>query len=354
MWRDTRIQATIDNITGYVVSLFSQHLKIPIHVMQKIFLSSETFALLSDVESGLYHSDIKQTVDMFTEEIKPQILSSKRLEAKSYFKYRPVHDSSTAKIFTNKTLWYAKPSTFNDPFDCAFRLNVDRSTDQEIKTHIEKVYQQKKQECPSTDAAWAKILTDARSGKGELAALFERKRVSIYEESSVFCFSHIPDSILMFSHYADGHKGICLEFSFSEEEIPCGFSLADMFFSNGEIIIEDVEYRPDFPELDYIKLSGKTSSDEENYVKSLMLTKSKEWAYEKEVRIFREDVPAGAVPFKPEILKRVIFGLKAGAKEIRQVKEWLKDWPTPVVLAKAEPDEHAFKLNITNTETIGG
>lgn len=34
----------------------------------------------------------------------------------------------------------------------------------------------------------------------------------ILEETGVFCLSEIPDHILMWSHYADSHTGICIKF----------------------------------------------------------------------------------------------------------------------------------------------
>jgi len=35
------------------------------------------------------------------------------------------------------------------------------------------------------------------------------------------------------------------------------------------------------------------------------------------------------------------------------VKGWLKEWPTPVILSKAEADTKSFKLNIRDVETVG-
>ena len=39
----------------------------------------------------------------------------------------------------------------------------------------------------------------------------ERNKINLYERG-VCCFSEKKDDILMWSHYADGHKGFCLEF----------------------------------------------------------------------------------------------------------------------------------------------
>ena len=344
MWRDDRIQATIDTMIGYVVSLFARRFDVPVHEMQRTFLASKTFALLSDAESGLYHSDIWTTIEMFVEEIKPQILSSESLTPQSHFKYCSLRDPYTSRIFTEKTLWYASPSSFNDSFDYVSRLECNRSTDQEIKTYIEQLHKRNGLECQfQTDQEWESILAETRIGQGMIAAVFKSECARLYEGSSVICFSRRNDSIPMFSSYADGQKGICLEFSFSDAEIPCGFSLTDMLFQR-DVIIRDVDYRTDAPELDYVKLLGDTSADKNDLTHTLIFTKPECWKHEEEVRIFRRGVKAGAVPFNPALLKRVILGTEAGDEETALVGKWLNDWPTPVTLVKAEPDGQASPL----------
>lgn len=34
----------------------------------------------------------------------------------------------------------------------------------------------------------------------------------IQKEIGVYCLTTVPDSILMWSHYANNHKGVCLEY----------------------------------------------------------------------------------------------------------------------------------------------
>jgi hypothetical protein len=38
---------------------------------------------------------------------------------------------------------------------------------------------------------------------------------------------------------------------------------------------------------------------------------------------------------------------------MKKIKGWLKEWPTPVILSKAEADTKSFKLNIRDIETVG-
>ena len=154
----------------------------------------------------------------------------------------------------------------------------------------------------------------------------------------------------MFSYYADGHTGICIEFSFSILDMPCEYTLAQQWFGRARIIPIDVICQKDFPELNFLKLFELNPQE---MAKSLIGTKAENWEHEEEYRIFRDQMPAGAASFAPQILKRVILGAKTGDKEMNLVKGWLKEWPTPVILSKAEADTKAFKLNIRDVETVG-
>lgn len=78
----------------------------------------------------------------------------------------------------------------------------------------------------------------------------------------MYCLTPVPDSMLMWSHYSDRHRGICLEFDKDSDLIGMG---------------HQVRYRDTYPEL--LPQTAK------NDLLELVLTKSKDWSYEKEFRI---------------------------------------------------------------------
>ena len=101
------------------------------------------------------------------------------------------------------------------------------------------------------------------------------------DEALVSCFSEKKDSILMWSHYASSHRGVCLEFDFPEE-----------------VAFQKVIYSKKVPEIKIYKLMShifalrilgkevKQLDTSLNFNETLapFYTKSKEWSYEKEVR----------------------------------------------------------------------
>src|SRR5262249_42425154 len=82
-----------------------------------------------------------------------------------------------------------------------------------------------------------------------------------------FCLGPDPGNLLMWSHYAESHKGICLEFSTQNAVMCCA---------------QQIEYRREFP-----ILALYSSSHDDNLVP--LLTKSDVWTYESEYRLVAQE-----------------------------------------------------------------
>jgi hypothetical protein len=174
-----------------------------------------------------------------------------------------------------------------------------------------------------------------------------------YCDSSVLCLARSGNSIHMFSHYADIHSGIAIEFEFSEKELPCGIEFSSLSPRevpyDGKVIFGEVEYPASFPELNYHRLY-----DDHQMIRSLIFTKHREWEHENEFRIFRRRVPASSAKFPKSLIKRVILGCRTTADDLALVKSWLVGWPTKVVLSKVKEADDRFELQIEDLEEVGG
>ncbi|MCX7184960.1 MAG: DUF2971 domain-containing protein [Nitrosospira sp.] len=115
----------------------------------------------------------------------------------------------------------------------------------------------------------------------------------------------VGSSTLMWTHYADEHRGFCLGFSFSKKFLE---------HNSEQAIIgsTDVIYKPVNPFYEYfLDLAQEDGVPEGNDFWTMMLelgmrSKSTAWKHEKEVRIIRGK--PGAVPFDPIDLSTVVFG----------------------------------------------
>lgn len=199
------------------------------------------------------------------------------------FKYQAVNKNSLSGLEQGK-LWASKPAHFNDPFE--FRLKRS-STPKGLKNL-------RKENPHLTDLSDEKLLNMA---------------ISEYEEKisnmGVISFTESPQNILMWSHYADEHKGICLEFTLND-----GQALND-------VAIYKVSYEYYYPEIDFEKIWNI------NGLAKILLTKSEEWESEKEFRLIR--MSGNELFDYPIPLSGIIFGLKTPESEKSMIKKILSD-----------------------------
>ncbi len=110
----------------------------------------------------------------------------------------------------------------------------------------------------------------------------------------------------MWSHYTNDHKGMCLKFDILE----------DSDFFTTAIPVRYVNTMPLYNHF----------SDRELIIEKIIQPKSKDWDYEKEIRIVKtnEDIKKNKVnqafKFKPTALRKIIFGCKATQTTIEKYK----------------------------------
>jgi hypothetical protein len=97
---------------------------------------------------------------------------------------------------------------------------------------------------------------------------WRRLRKQLAENLGVLCFSENPTQLLMWSHYADSHRGVCLEFESDESPVK-GWR---------KYIYHPVRYVTD-RRINVLELGYKDAFHQ------LLTCKSMDWAYEKERRL---------------------------------------------------------------------
>ena len=116
-----------------------------------------------------------------------------------------------------------------------------------------------------------------------------------------------------------------------------------------KIIFDDVKYSEKFPELNYLRLYGKTE-----LVKNIIFVKFDDWSHEEEYRIFRKEIPASLVGYDRKIMTRVVFGCKCSDDEFALVKSWLQGWPSDVILSKTCEANDGFELKVVDFDCVKG
>jgi len=173
----------------------------------------------------------------------------------------------------------SNPQRFNNPWDCYPCFDTTRVADPAYRAKcIEEVFQ--RSALPSLPVAQQryyekKLQADSHFFAEVLQTEFrESVRNMIVDRWRVYCLTPYRDRPLMWSHYSDKHRGICLEFDAAQALIGGAFQ---------------VRYSDALPVLDVLSLSPEV-------VFQIFVTKSPDWRYENEYRILARDGGADDVP----------------------------------------------------------
>ena len=233
------------------------------------------------------------------------------------FKYRTIN--STKKILENNSLWFSSPNDFNDPFDCQIVPNTN-NTLEEIETFLKNNSEGKIDEKQLKD-----IAKEAFETPGKWKSIIENTFDNIINKSGICCFTKDERNLLMWSHYSESHKGICLKFDILKDP--------DFF-----VYPLPVNYRDDYP--DYNHLGNR-----QTLVNDIVLSKSKDWIYEQEIRVLKIH-SNGLIQFNKNSLVEIIFGCKANKKDIDEIITLSKENGFNVKFKQASKKDREFALEI--------
>lgn len=171
--------------------------------------------------------------------------------------------------------------------------------------------------------------------EGEYAGIIKENHKRNVEAAGVFCCSKENNDIKMWSHYADKHKGVCLEYDILKDS-------KTFDFVNSPEYINSPLLRVDL----YQALNDQKSS----LMQGSLLTKSDLWENEKEQRLIKLESAGKKIEINPDCLKSVIFGLKCEKEKkeelIKKMRE--KGYNKNTEIKKAVKAENTYKLNIEN------
>lgn len=158
----------------------------------------------------------------------------------------------------------------------------------------------------------------------------------LVREFSVCSLSAIADSVLMWSHYADCHRGLCLRFHPLTRDSQARHIPEKAYFE----FAYPVTYSAERP-----TISIPVANQEETLERTI-LTKADFWKYEEEWRLIAHTGGAGPRPFPPECLDAVILGARMPELDREEIKGWIAQRSDPITLLEAKFDHRLFRLNI--------
>lgn len=168
----------------------------------------------------------------------------------------------------------------------------------------------------------------------------------LMDRVKIACLGSSNNNILMWSHYADKHEGICIGYDIKDPNLYKDSTTMFKIVYDREIINLN-----NFVNTDYCSpknLDNIREEDLENYIETLklFLYKSKEWAYENEYRILKYDELGSSNGIsKPLKIKSICFGANINKYYKKTIIDIVKD--TDIKLYEAKFDNlKPYKMNI--------
>ena len=143
----------------------------------------------------------------------------------------------------------------------------------------------------------------------------------------VVCLTTANDNILMWSHYAGSHTGICLGYTPSPDamDFACAF----------KVRYESV--RPQF---------NMMNSMIEQSVFDALVTKSTDWSYEKEWRLIDHRILERKRTYPPATLVEIIFGCRVSSENKDRIFAAVAGSKSAPNFFIARPSQTHFSLEI--------
>lgn len=263
------------------------------------------------------------------------------------------------KTLENSRMYFSHPATFNDPLEGVIPIGVGNKKCRE--------------------AYYDYVESEMRGRIGENCARYKRfqevKKFGLpLENGLIACLSHSKDNLLMWSHYAAQHQGVCLCYEFPDtvdeirEQITYSSAINSHITECGmELEGKDVSYKINRPALRFQNTDAPVKEwkiDNEYSTREAYFIKPECWKYEEEWRmgIF---YPLGCVrAFSPDCntdeyyvtlpkgwLKEVTFGMRLDSKYCDDIIECIKANDYEKVIFKQEQLEYnKFRVLSRNYE----
>lgn len=243
------------------------------------------------------------------------------------YKYRSTSKYSLEGLINNE-LYFSSHEDFNDPFEFGNPAPNIQIYNKNARKKFRELYDKK--EITRKEFLYLKSLVDKPSNQ----ELIERKETleKIKENTlaiGVHCLSEIDNNILMWSHYAEDHKGFCIGFNNLDKQIQEKPGVIKVKYLNDFEDLNNPELLVDFymtmfrdnknlPQLEwerkYKELAHKLSRHEESELaRAVIGNKYIDWSYEREIRLILNQT--GSIKYNPESIETITFGLRTSKSD---------------------------------------
>lgn len=256
----------------------------------------------------------------------------------TFYKYRGFNTNTLDSLCYDR-LYFAHPGTFNDPLDCNATIECDSSLD-ELRTLLSVLIRKRVKSHVLASLGQARIKGDGATAHAEQKAMSEAREqlaniaynatdpeytvsevtaesrlltseveeeLRRHYERGVCCFSTTYASPLLWSHYGDQHRGLCVGFGLDRKPKP---QPRRVIYGGRRSVPTSLLTRA---------LVHEDRMAREELDRDVLLRKARGWGYEKEWRLIGDQGDQDS----PLLLKEVTFGLRCPISVVHTVTKAL-------------------------------
>ena len=257
---------------------------------------------------------------------------------RSFFHYKSYNKSHLEDLLLNNRIKFSKPDELNDLWEFNYNLKIPENKTEFNKAlrWFEKAH---RNQCPNfNEIKRSEIFSNVKRDEAKLNRIIEKTGESLNKhipnQYRVYCLTNDPISILMWAHYGNNNKGICVEYEADNKK----FRLNNY--------IEKVAYSREFP--------IHKIWDEK---KLPMFRKPILWKYENEFRIIAEERSHAMASetlktdndfftFPIPIVRSIIIGARTDDTIKLEIEDLIKHLNPRVILRQCHQSKSNYSLNI--------
>jgi len=257
--------------------------------------------------------------------VRRRYLSAEQGWPRHLYKYKPCNLLHLRSFIVDSLLYLSARSELNDPFDVQSVVKF-KTGKPHPSTYHKHLFKQHNASHKKRKEVQRRLSTTAAIRRGIRTHLNDA-----IDGTGFHSFTTEPRDLLMWSHYADAHRGVCLMFSTAKD--------LDSFITALPVV-----YSETFPEIEYHENIGG------DLIKKAFLTKALPWKYEDERRIFCPNLAKKFLRINPQSLTGLILGSRIRESDEIAVRELVKERVarglTPLKIYRAHLSSNAYKIRI--------
>ncbi|MGK9123918.1 DUF2971 domain-containing protein [Olivibacter sp. SA151] len=253
------------------------------------------------------------------------------------YKFRDFNNQYHKDAIQSCKIYIPSAKEFNDPYDCnlPFRYRKEDLTEENIIIKANKIVNKNYPNARTEEKQqYVYDMVNERffENPDHLKAVDEDSYDNINREFGVFCLTPKVDNLLMWSYYANCHRGFAIGYN------PAVLLNTRLFNMGGM-----VDYTAHFPEFPFFY----DNAPEGQYFANVFFKKSDVWKHEVEYRLLHIYNKGKLHPIPVDAVNELVYGVKFGDKEeIRFTELLIKKYPH-IKVYKMELDNNQFGLKKT-------